>query len=129
MPCRDNYPDPSIEQRRANEIAQHAEYFAEQVDLEPPQYVRVAAEQPFTNTSPDRLANYLCKLIRANEDVLRSLPEDEDCLKLKLWWIIHKEQDRIKERADAEQLRKQLLFETAIDKLTDEEIAVVRELI
>lgn len=129
MPCRDDWPDPTTTQLRANQIAQHAEYFAEQIDLEPPQYVRVAADQPFTNTSPDRLAKYLCKLIKTNEDVLRSLPEDEASLELKLWWVKHKRVDRLRELEEAEEKRKNIILENALNKLTEEELDIISEYI
>ena len=127
MPCRDDWPDTSIQQQRANTTAEHAVYFTEQLDREAPQYVQVAATQPFTNTSPDRLANYLCKLLRANEDVLQSLPEDEDSLELRLWWVQHKEKDRLRETEEAEDKRKQIILESALNKLTEEELDIMSE--
>ncbi len=129
MPCRSDYPDPTIEQRRATTIAEHAVFFLNKLDLPIPQYVSVAADQPFTNTSPDRLANYLCKLIRENEFILQSLPEDEDSLKLRLWWVQHKEQDRLIELLEAEEKRKQKILNIALSKLTEEEIDILGEYI
>lgn len=126
MPCRDDWPDPTTKQRRAHSIAKHAAYFANQLDAPVPQYVNIASTQPYTTTSPDRLAKYLCKLINLNEDVLQSLPEDEHSLQLRLWWVQHKKQDRLRELAEQEQQRKDELFLSVMSKLSDEEVSVLK---
>lgn len=126
MPCRDDRPEPSTAQRRSHIIAKHAIFFAGRLDVDVPLYVKEAAYESFTNASPDRLAKYICNLLKANEDILQNLPEDEDSLKLRLWWVNHKEKDRVRKLEEQEQERKDLLFADAINKLTDEEIDVLR---
>jgi len=123
MPCRSDYMEPTHKERLLRETAVLFAYALNELGEEVPDSVHQAAADQYCRVD---FVPELCQLIRnMTEDECDRIvynPRSKIARSLADWWETHEEADR---KRDAGQ--KQDRYEQIIMKLSDEEIAILKD--
>lgn len=123
MPCRSDYMEPTHKERLLQETALLFAYAIDALGEEVPDSVHQAAADQYCRVD---FVPELCQLIRnMTEDECDRIvynPRSKISRSLADWWETHEEADR---KRDAEQ--KQDRYEQVLMKLSDEEIAILKD--
>jgi len=128
MPCRSDYMEPTHKERLLQETAQLLMYVREQLKMQPSPTLKAAANNIYCTSD---YVSDLCHMIRTmpDDDVNRIVYDarNPQSRKLANWWEKHQEADRKRESEEEEAIARQEAYEAVIMKLSDEEIAVLKD--
>lgn len=128
MPCRSDYMEPTQRERLLQETAQLYAYVLHATGNLVPQKVELAANNQYCR---DDFVADLCQFITEMTADLRMQiiynPYNRTARRLADWWEEHEAADRQRVAQEQTELLKQDRYEQVIAKLSDEDIAVLKD--
>ena len=128
MPCRSDYMEPTHKERLLQETAQLLMYVRDQLKMQPSTALKAAATNIYCTSD---YVSDLCHIIHTMTDDDRERivydARNPQSRKLADWWEKHQEADRKREAEEDEAIARQEAYEAVIMKLSDEEIAVLKD--
>ena len=128
MPCRSDYMEPTHKERLLQETAVLYAYALNELGEKVPDTVHQAATDQYCRVD---FVPELCRLIRnmSGDECDRIVynPRSKISRSLADWWEKHEEADRKRNAAEQAEIRRQDRYEQVIMKLSDEEIAVLKD--
>lgn len=128
MPCRSDYMDPTNKEIQLQRTAKLLMFVNQQLDIPVSQKLREAVKNSYCTAD---YVPVLCKTIRGmTEDQLNTIVyngRDATSRDLADWWDEHEAADRRREAKEQEQARQQALAESAMQKISREELAALKK--
>jgi len=129
MPCDSSYLEPSLREQELRLSAQLYAYVLEKLKRKIPHKLAQDAQHLYGGDDYiPKLCEVLKNLDRAQQDVIIYNARDPQSRKLADWWEKHQAADREREAQEARMKTQKDLRESALSKLTREEIKALKEL-
>lgn len=131
MPCNSDYLKQTDFEAAMQEAARHCVYVCAKLQVPCPTKFKRQAEEFYADDVGQ--VEFLCEVIRKmtvkqmNDIVYNG--RDRDSRRLADWWDEHLAADKAREEEEAQEKRRQEIYEKALIKLSDEEIDVLKEML